>query len=47
VLRAIGLTDEQARSTLRFGLGRFSTEQEIDTAVTIVADAARHLRRRC
>ena len=47
VLRAIGLADEEARASLRFGLGRFSTEPEIDAAAAIVAGAVRHLRRRC
>ena len=45
VLRALGLTDEQARASIRFGLSRFTTEQEIDTAVIKVCDAARHLRK--
>jgi cysteine desulfurase len=45
VLRAIGLSDEQARASIRFGLGRFNTEHEIDTAAAIVIDAVRHLRR--
>jgi len=44
VLRAIGLTDEQARASIRFGLSRFTTEEEIDTAVVKVADVTRHLR---
>ena len=39
VLRALGLTDEQARASIRFGLSRFTTEQEIDVAVGKVADA--------
>ncbi len=47
VLRAIGLSDDQARASIRFGLGRFSTESEIDAAATIVGDAVRHLRRGC
>jgi cysteine desulfurase len=47
VLRAIGLTDEQARASIRFGLGRFSTEPEIDAAATIVGEAVRQLRRQC
>ncbi len=47
VLRAIGLTDEQARASIRFGLSRFSTDSEIDAASQIVTDAVRHLRRQC
>ena len=47
VLRAIGLTDEQARASIRFGVGRFSTDSEIDAAAEIVIDAVRHLRRQC
>lgn len=34
VLRSIGLCDEQARSTLRFSLGRGTTEKEVQTVVT-------------
>jgi cysteine desulfurase len=45
VLRAMGLSDEQARASVRFGLGRFTTEQEIDSAAALVATAVRHLRR--
>ena len=45
VLRAVGLSDEAARASIRFGLGRFNTETEIDAAATIVSDAVRHLRR--
>jgi cysteine desulfurase len=46
VLRAIGLSDEQARASIRFGLGRFTNEQEIDAAAAIVIRAVSLLRRR-
>ena len=45
VLRAMGLSDEEARASIRFGLGRFNTEQEIDTAAAVVVAATTHLRR--
>jgi cysteine desulfurase len=38
VLKAIGLTRENIRSTLRFGLGRFTTEEEISYAVGRIRD---------
>ena len=44
VLRAIGLTDAQARASLRFGLGRFTTEEEIDYAAERVSAAVRRIR---
>jgi cysteine desulfurase len=46
VLRALGLTDDQARASLRFGLSRFNTDQEVDRVVSMVADRARRLRKR-
>ena len=44
VLLALGMSEDAARSTLRFGLGRFNTAEEIDFAVDIVAEAAGRLR---
>jgi cysteine desulfurase len=46
VLRAIGLSDDEARASLRFGLGRFTTEQDIDEAGEIVNGAVKSLRKR-
>jgi cysteine desulfurase len=45
VLRALGLDDDLVRASLRFGLGRGTTAEEIDFAVDSVAQAARRLRR--
>ncbi len=39
VLRAIGVADAMARSTVRFGLGRFTTAGEVDRAAALVAGA--------
>ncbi len=45
VLEAIGLTVEESRSSLRFGVGRFNTEQEIDAAAELLVTAAHKLRK--
>jgi cysteine desulfurase len=44
VLTAIGLTPAQARSSLRFSLGRPTTRQEIDTALFVIPQAVEQLR---
>ena len=44
VLRAIGLPDELARASLRFGLGRWTTEEEIDYAADKVSSLVERLR---
>lgn len=44
VLKAMGLTDEQANSTLRFGIGRFNTEAEIDYTAERLIDTVKKLR---
>jgi cysteine desulfurase len=45
VLREIGLDDQQAHSSLRFSLGRYTTEQELDFAATTLGEALHGLRR--
>ncbi|MFC3915033.1 IscS subfamily cysteine desulfurase [Pseudaeromonas sharmana] len=44
VLRALGLNDELAHSSIRFSIGRFTTEEEIDYAVSLINDAIGRLR---
>ena len=44
VLTAIGLTPAQARSSLRFSLGRHTTRQEIDDALVSIPQAVEQLR---
>ncbi|MDC1436798.1 IscS subfamily cysteine desulfurase, partial [Gammaproteobacteria bacterium] len=44
VLRAIGLNDELAHSSLRFSIGRFTTEEDVDFAVEKVKEAVTKLR---
>ena len=45
VLKAIGLSDELSKSSIRFGLGRFNTEEEIDYAVHKIIAAVKKLRK--
>jgi cysteine desulfurase len=44
VLRAMGVPEQLAHASLRFSVGRFTTEQEIDLAVEWVSAAVRRLR---
>jgi cysteine desulfurase len=44
VLRAIGVDDDLAHSSIRFGLGRFSTEEEVDYAAARVVETVKKLR---
>ena len=44
VLRALGLNDELAHSSLRFSFGRFTTEEDVDVAVGQLRNAVEKLR---
>lgn len=44
VLEAMGIGEELARASLRFGLGRFTTEAEVDFASEYVTEVVRELR---
>jgi len=44
VLRALGVGDELAHSSIRFGLGRHTTEAEVDYVAELVIRKVRHLR---
>lgn len=44
VLRALGLDDELAHSSIRFSFGRFTTEEEVDYAISQIRGAVEKLR---
>jgi cysteine desulfurase len=44
VLRALGVAEEMAHTSIRFGLGRFTTEEEVDYVVDLVATKVKKLR---
>ena len=44
VIRALGHGEKRAHSSIRIGLGRFNTEEEIERSVEIISNAVRSLR---
>ncbi|MBF0462209.1 MAG: IscS subfamily cysteine desulfurase [Magnetococcales bacterium] len=44
VLRALGVSEEQAHTSIRFGLGRFTTEEEVNFVIKTVVQAVNRLR---
>ena len=44
VLKSLGLSDQLALSSLRIGLGRFTTKEEVDTAIDIIKATVENLR---
>jgi cysteine desulfurase len=44
VLRALGVGEEMAHSSIRFGLGRFTTAEEVDYVIDLVANKVKKLR---
>ena len=44
VLRALGLSDELAHSSIRFSLGRYTTEEDVDHVIAEVRTAVEKLR---
>ena len=44
VLKSLGLSDDLAHSSIRFGLGRFTTDEEVDYAIEVTRKSVTHLR---
>jgi cysteine desulfurase len=44
ILKALGVGEDLAHTSIRFGIGRFNTDEEIDYTVNEVVKAVRHLR---
>lgn len=44
VLRAIGVEEDMAHTSLRIGFGRFTSEEEVDYAIKLVGDQINRLR---
>ncbi|XP_004295777.1 PREDICTED: cysteine desulfurase 1, mitochondrial-like [Fragaria vesca subsp. vesca] len=44
VLRALGVDEDMAHTLIRFGIGRFTTEEEIDRVVKLTVEQVKKLR---
>jgi len=44
VLKSLGLSDDLAHSSIRFGLGRFTTDEEVNYAIEVTKKSVNHLR---
>jgi len=44
VLRAIGVTEDMAHTSLRIGIGRFTSEEEVDYAIALIGKQVKNLR---
>lgn len=44
VLRALGVSEELAHTSLRIGIGRFTTKEEVDLAIDAIVEAVTKLR---
>jgi cysteine desulfurase len=40
----MGLGDDLAHSSIRFSLGRFTTDEDVDMAIKLVTDGVNHMR---
>ena len=44
VLKALGIPGERAHTAIRFGLGRFNTQEEVDYVIREVTEAVKKIR---